>query len=186
MAGQRYIKGGIDCLMRRRPRPDQPAPASPQDTHTPIEAGRLDLDQMNITHRNGQAPSRQVRHINESLARATWAGQSFCLVTSVALGLFVPEGQALAQAELQAQAPGCVVVEVAVEDREEFAQKKPSPVGKRVEAKKSQLAVQGGKTEPISGSSSSSTEDSSTREKAFAQGQNMADYCQLKIEAGTR
>ena len=154
----------------------------------------LDLDQIKTTlkfqmdhlHRNGPAPGRQLRQINESLVQTTWAGQPFCLVASVALGLFVPQGQAYAQAELQAQAPACVVVEVAVEDREEFTKKLPSPVGKRDEGKGSKLAVQGGKTEPLSGSSSSSAEKSSTREKAFALGQNMADYCKFKIEAETR
>ena len=108
-------------------------------------------------------------------------------------GLGMPHGQA------HAQAPGCMVMEVMLEEQGALAQNLSPAIdqqGKEKDPKPSQQRT----THPLIGSLSArklgdrqhlsvemneATTNSSTREKAFASGQSLADYCNLKIETYT-
>ena len=110
-------------------------------------------------------------------------------VASVALGFVMPHGHA------QAQTPGCVVMEIPVEDRLAFTQKLPPAVDKGAKAKNSKQLVQQRPTDPVIGSPNSFDDgqhrsdagaDFSVRERSFALGQNLADFCKHKIETETK
>jgi hypothetical protein len=112
-------------------------------------------------------------------------------VVSISLGFVISYTQP------HAQAPACVVVEVMGEDQEASTQKLPPAVDKRGKEKAPKHLVQQAATDPLIGSPPAlrfgdhqhgSTEkdeagtNSSTREKAFASGQSLADYCNFKVE----
>jgi len=115
-------------------------------------------------------------------------------VASAALGFVTSDSQA------HAQAPGCVVVEVAVEDQEAFTHKSPPVVDKLGKETESNGLVQQDVTAPLAGlpfaprhrrdqrgaADKDDATNISAREKAFASGQSLADYCNLKIESGTK
>ena len=115
-------------------------------------------------------------------------------VASAALGFVTSHGQA------HAQAPGCVVVEAAVEDQEAFTHKSPPVVDKLGKETEPRGLVQQDATAPPAGlpfaprhrrdqRGTADKDDAmniSTREKAFASGQSLADYCNLKIESDTK
>jgi hypothetical protein len=104
-------------------------------------------------------------------------------VAGAALGVVTFHGQA------HAQIPGCVATEVTVEDP--FALK--SPPSKENEP--GGLGQQDA-TAPLAGvplprprgkqRSTDRADDVATREKAFALGQSLEDYCSLKIESDNK
>jgi hypothetical protein len=125
------------------------------------------------------------------------AMKTCCMIWSVAsatLGFVTSYGQA------RAQAPGCVVVEVAVEDQEAFTRDSPPVVDKPGEENEPRGLVRQDAAAPLVGSpsaprhrrdrrSTTGKDDAmniSTREKAFASGQSLADYCNLKIDSDTK
>jgi hypothetical protein len=112
-------------------------------------------------------------------------------VLGIALGFAVPNTQA------RAQAPACVVVEVMAEWQEASTQKLLPAVDKRGKEKAPKHLAQQATTDPLIGSPPAlgfgdrqhgSTEKdeagahSSIREKAFASGQSLADYCNFKVD----
>ena len=107
-------------------------------------------------------------------------------VAGVALAFAMSHGQA------QAQASGCVVMEVAVEDQ--FTQRSPHVVdtpGKENEPRglgqqDAALAVPLPRPRGKQRGTTDKDDDIATREKAFASGQSLADYCNLKIENDTK
>jgi hypothetical protein len=118
----------------------------------------------------------------------------WCAV-SIALGFVMPNTKACAQA------PACVVVEVMAEKQEASTQILPPAVDKRGKEKAPKHLAQQATTDPLIGSppalgfgdrqhGSSEKDDtgtnSSTREKAFASGQSLADYCNFKVETEKR
>ena len=125
-------------------------------------------------------------------AMKTW-GTIWC-VASAALGIVTSYGQA------HAQASGCVVVDVAVEDQEAFTHKSPPVVDKLGKETEPRGLVQQDATAPLVGlpfaprhrrdqRGTADKDDAmniSTREKAFASEQSLADYCNLKIERDTK
>ncbi len=106
----------------------------------------------------------------------------------------------MSQRQAHAQAPGCMVMEVILEEQGALAQNLSPAVdqqGKDKDPKPSQQRT----THPFSGSLSArklgdrqhlstevneATTNSSTWEKAFASGQSLVDYCNLKIETYTK
>jgi hypothetical protein len=127
----------------------------------------------------------------------------------IALGLVMLHGQA------HAQAPGCLVMEAMVEDQkaparnlppledqEAYAHKMPTKVDKRGKEKTPKhLAQQGATEDSLVGSppalqfsdgphGSAGKDDagtlSSAREKAFASGQSLSDYCNFKVETAEK
>jgi hypothetical protein len=112
-------------------------------------------------------------------------------VASAALGIVTSSGQA------RAQAPGCVVVEIAVADQEAFTQRPPPVVDKLGKENEPRGLGQQDATVPLVGlplprprgkqrGTTDKDDDIATREKAFASGQSLADYCNLKIESDTK
>jgi hypothetical protein len=114
-------------------------------------------------------------------------------VASAALGIVTSHGQA------HAQAPGCVVVEVAVEDQEAFTQRPPPAVDKLGKVNEPRGLAQQDTTASLvrvplprprekqrGAPDKDDAMDVSTREKAFASGQSLVDYCNLKIESDTK
>jgi hypothetical protein len=122
------------------------------------------------------------------------AMKTFCrilAVASAALGIVTSHGQA------RAQAPGCVVMEVTVEDQEAFTQRSPPVVDKLGKENEPRGLGQQEATVPLVGvplprprgkqrGTTDKDDDIATREKAFASGQSLADYCNLKIENDTK
>jgi hypothetical protein len=110
-------------------------------------------------------------------------------VASAALGIFASYGQA------HAQTPGCVVVEVLVEGQGAFTQKSPSVDKPSKENEPSGLAQQDANAPLVrvplprprekqrSATDKEDATEVSTREKAFALGQSLDDYCSLKIQS---
>jgi hypothetical protein len=109
-------------------------------------------------------------------------------VASAALGIVTSHGQA------HAQVPGCVVMEVPVEDQEAFTprslpvvdkagkENEPRGLGQQDAA----LAVPLPRPRGKQRGTTDKDDDIATREKAFASGQSLADYCNLKIENDTK
>ena len=120
--------------------------------------------------------------------------KTFCRIlalASAALGIVTSHGQ------VHAQTPGCVVVEVAVEDQEAFTQRSPPVVDKLGKENEPRGLGQQEATAPLVGlplprprgkqrGTTDKDDDIATREKAFASGQSLADYCNLKIESDTK
>jgi hypothetical protein len=112
-------------------------------------------------------------------------------VAGAALGIVTSHGQA------RAQAPGCVVMEVAVEDQEAFTQRSPPVVDKLGKENEPRGLGQQEATVPLVGvplprprgkqrGTTDKDDDIAAREKAFASGQSLVDYCNLKIESDTK
>jgi hypothetical protein len=123
------------------------------------------------------------------------AMKSCCMVWSVAgvaLGIVTFYRQA------HAQAAGCVVMEVTVEDQAAVTQRSPPIVDKAGEKNEPRGSVQQDATplvgfplpRPRGKQRGAVDQDDSTnisiRERAFASGQSLADYCNLKIESDTK
>jgi hypothetical protein len=115
------------------------------------------------------------------------AMKTYCMVwsvASVALGIVGFHGQS------RAQPPGCVVTEVAGEDQAAFTQRSPPMADKVGEengtARQDDAAPLVPLPRPRGKQRSATDQDDamniSTREKAFASGQSLADYCNLKIK----
>ena len=111
-------------------------------------------------------------------------------VAGVALAFAMPHGQA------RAQAPGCVVVEVTVEDQA-FTQRSPPVLDKPGKENEPRGLGQQDAAAPLVGlllprprgkrrGTTDRDDDIATREKAFASGQSLTDYCNLKIESDTK
>ena len=111
-------------------------------------------------------------------------------VASAALEFVTSHGQA------HAQAPGCVVVEVTVEDQA-FTQRSPPVLDKLGKENEPRGLGQQEATGPLVGlplprprgkqrGTTDKDDDIATREKAFASGQSLVDYCNLKIESDTK
>lgn len=111
-------------------------------------------------------------------------------VSGAALGLVTSHGQA------HAQIPGCTAMEVTVEDQ--FTQRWSPVVDKSRKENEPRGLGQQDATAPLAGvplprprekpRSATDQDDAttiSTREKVFALGQSLADYCNLKIESDT-
>jgi hypothetical protein len=99
----------------------------------------------------------------------------------------------------RAQASGCVVLEVAVEDQEALTQRSPPIVDKLGKENEPKGLAQQDAAAPLVGvplprprgkqrdaTDKDDATNISTREKAFASGQSLEDYCNLKIESGTK
>jgi hypothetical protein len=112
---------------------------------------------------------------------------------SVALGIVISHEQ------VQAQAPGCVVMEVALEDQAAFTKRTPPVVDRSGKENDPRGLAQQDATAPLvrvplprprekqrDATDKDDAIDISTREKAFASGQSLADYCNLKIESDTK
>ena len=112
----------------------------------------------------------------------------------IVAGLGLPHGQA------HAQAPRCMVMEVIVEERAALAETFAAVVDQRGKEKRPRSARQQAKTQALIVSPSTRNADdlkrgstvideaatnSSTREKAFASGQDLSNYCSFKIETDT-
>jgi hypothetical protein len=124
------------------------------------------------------------------------AMKTFCrilAVASAALGIIASHGQACAQA------PGCVVMEVTGEDQEAFTQRSPPVVDKPGKENEPRGLGQQKATVPLVGlplprprgkqrgtTDKDDATNIATREKAFASGQSLVDYCNLKIESDTK
>jgi hypothetical protein len=84
-----------------------------------------------------------------------------------------------------AQASGCVVMEVTMENREALTNELPPAIEKQHKKNRKQSAQQGA-IEALIESGSADKDNgritSSTRERAFASGQDLADYCSFKVE----
>jgi hypothetical protein len=101
------------------------------------------------------------------------------------------------QGQARAQTPGCTVMEVAGEDQAAFTQRSP-PIVDRAggENEPRGLAQQDATATlirvPLPRPREKQRDDKdyatniTSREKAFASGQSLADYCDLKIESETR
>jgi hypothetical protein len=113
-------------------------------------------------------------------------------VAGVALAFAMSHGQA------QAQASGCVVMEVTGEDQA-FTQRSPPVLDKPGKENEPRGLGQQDATAPLVGlllprprgkqRGTTDKDDATTiatREKAFASGQSLADYCNLKIESDTK
>ena len=116
-------------------------------------------------------------------------GIIWCVATA-ALGIVTSFDKA------HAQAPGCVVMEVAVEDQESFTQRPPPAVDKLGKENEPRGLAQLDTTaslirvplpRPREKQRGAPDKDDamgvSTREKAFASGQSLEEYCNLKIES---
>ena len=112
-------------------------------------------------------------------------------VAGVALAFAMSHGQA------RAQTPGCTAMEVAVEDQDAFTQRPPPVVDKLGKENEPRGLGQQEATAPLVGlplprprgkqrGTTDKDGDIATRENAFASGQSLADYCNLKIESGTK
>jgi hypothetical protein len=122
-------------------------------------------------------------------AMKTWI---WC-VASAALGIVTFHGQA------RAQTPGCTAMEVTVEDQEAFIQRSPPVVDKAGGDNAPRALGQQDATDPLvrvplprpreKQRGTTDKDDAmniSTREKAFALGQSLTDYCNLKVENDTK
>lgn len=111
-------------------------------------------------------------------------------VASAALGIVTSYGQA------HAQAPGCVVVEVPVEGQGAFTQKSAPVVDKPSKENEPSGLAQQDPTAPLvrvplprprekqrGAADKDDAMEVSTREKAFALGQSLEDYCNLRIQS---
>jgi hypothetical protein len=121
------------------------------------------------------------------------AMKTCCMIWSVAgaaLGVVTFHGQA------RAQASGCVVMEVRVEDQT-FTQRSSPVVDKRGKENEPRRLGQQDATAPLVGvplprprgkqrGTADRDDDIATRERAFAAGQDLADYCNLNIENDTK
>jgi hypothetical protein len=117
--------------------------------------------------------------------------KTYCVIWSVAgaaLGIVTSHGQA------HAQAAGCEVMEVPVEDQ--FTRRSSPVVDKSGKENDPRGLAQQDATPPLAGvplprprgkqrGTTDRDDDIATREKAFAAGQDLADYCDLKIESDT-
>ena len=112
----------------------------------------------------------------------------------IVAGWGLPPGQA------HAQTPGCLVMEVIVEERAALAEQFAAVVDQRGKGKGPRSARQQGKTQTLIVSPSTRNVDDlkrgstvideaatnlSTRENAFASGQDLSNYCSFKIEIDT-
>jgi hypothetical protein len=120
--------------------------------------------------------------------------KTYCVIwsaTGAALGMLTSHGQA------HAQTSGCVVVEVTVEDQ--FTQRWSPVVAKSPKENEPRGFGQQDATAPLTGvplprprekqRDATDKDDPiviSAREKAFASGQSLVDYCNLKIETDTK
>ena len=111
-------------------------------------------------------------------------------VAGVALAFAMSHGQA------QAQASGCVVMEVTGEDKA-FTQRSPPVLDKLGKENEPRGFGQQEATAPLVGlplprprgkqrGTADRDDDIATREKAFASGQSLEEYCNLKIENDTK
>jgi hypothetical protein len=117
-----------------------------------------------------------------------------CCVATAALGIVSLHGQA------RAQTPGCTVMEVAGDDQAAFTQQRSPPVVDKARQENEPRAL--GRLDaaaplvgfplprprgrPRDDTDKDDATNISTREKAFAAGQSLADYCNLKIESATK
>jgi hypothetical protein len=123
------------------------------------------------------------------------AMKTCCMIWCVAiaaLGIVTFHGHA------RAQTPGCMAMEVAGEDQAAFRQRSP-PVVDKAGGENEQRGLVREDAAPLVGFplprprgrqrgaiDQDDVMNMSTREKAFASGQSLADYCLLKIESDTK
>jgi hypothetical protein len=103
-----------------------------------------------------------------------------CSLKGLALAFAMQHGQAYAQAS------GCVVMEVTMGNREALTNELPPAIEKQHKKKNRKQSAPQGAIEALIESGSTDKDNgritSSTQERAFASGQDLADYCSFKVE----